>query len=91
MTAAVFICIPKAHDQSGKAKFLCLYNQVFVLKAKVIAAPSVSKLIIRGTVCLKTGVIMYESGNDQSCMLGLYVIVGIGKTFSAKLQFYIFG
>ena len=82
---ANFIPIPKSHDQSGKTKLCSFQNQVFILKTKVITAPSISNLIIRSAVCLETGTVMYEGSDNQSCMLSFYIVIRVTQAFFTKL------
>lgn len=59
----------KSHDQGSISKLLCLQDQILILKSQIIAAPAVSKLIIRCSVFLKSGMVMYKGCNDQGGIL----------------------
>ena len=68
------ISCTESHDHSSITKLPCFKNQVLILKSQIIAAPAISKFIIRCTVFLETGTVLYKSSNDQSRILCLGLV-----------------
>ena len=82
--------IPQKHHSIRLAVAPMLYEKTASVIIPELNALAVSELIIRCSVFLKSGMVMYKGCNDQGGIL-CFCLVHFRQTFSADLLHHLFG